>query len=53
MKKYVEKVNLRIINHFDNVICNQVLLDQVKTSRFLCFGGGVSNVKVEIARDTY
>jgi hypothetical protein len=53
-KKQVKaSVPIRVCNHFKYVTIQKVLYDETSCSKFMCFGGGTSNVEVEYVRDTY
>jgi len=44
---------VRICNHLKSFTLQKILYDETNVTRFLCFGGGVTNLEVEFLRDTY
>ena len=52
-KVYKGRSSLRVCNHFKYVTVQKVLYDETSVSRFMCFGGGVTNVEAEFVRDTF
>ena len=50
---YKEKTSIRVCNHFKYVTIQKILYDETTVSRFMCFGGGVTNVEAEYVRDTF
>ncbi len=50
---YRDQCAIRVNNHFKYVTIQKVLYDETNVSKFMCFGGGTTNVEVEYVRDTY
>lgn len=46
-------VPIRVCNHFKYVTIQKVLYDETTVSKFMCFGGGTTNVEAEYVRDTF
>jgi hypothetical protein len=52
-KEHKTETFVRIYNHLKSYTLQKVLYDETNVTRFLCFGGGVTNLEVEFLRDTY
>lgn len=52
-KTYKANTAIKVCNYFRYVTIQKVLYDETHVARFMCFGGGSTNVEAEYVRDTF
>lgn len=53
LKQFKAIVPIKVCNQFKYVTIQKVLYDETQCSKFMCFGGGTTNVEAEYVRDTF
>lgn len=53
VKTYKEQYPIKINNYVKYVTVKKILSDELKVAKFMCFGGGKTNLQVEFLRNTF